>query len=228
MNISKEVIEPNGFKVEAKHKRTPTEREYYCLELGHCISHLLTVIQQLEHTVLYMGNFSPSEKMKQSSISRHSHLLWSTENYLIRTQTSYDRLLIVIDRLFNLQNEPQFISHESIVTNVHIKRTRIPSLLKTVRKSIKKYYHDRNTIIHQRSFLEDNLHAIEAYTILTSVEDQEYSETEHLKEDLKWNIRDYVKKKKREFTRINYNLLKSLAPLFDEAHKIYERKYKQL
>ena len=228
IKISSEVIEHNGFKVESKYKREPIEKEFYCLQLGHSISHLLTVIQQMEHTIYYMSNFSPTGHMKKAGITKHNHLLWSVENYIIRTQTAYDRLLIAIDRLFNIQNTPGRISHEAIVSNLHIKRTPIPKLLKPIKNSVKKYYHDRNTIIHQNSFLEDELHAIEAYTILSMHDDENEQTRSHLKQDLKWSTRDYINKKKREYSRVNKNLIKAIAPMFNEMHAIYKKKFNEL
>ncbi len=137
--IKKEIEWPNGFKVGVKGKRDPFEEEFYCLRLGFNLAHLLTVVKQMEDTVYYMSNFSPTDAMKKAGIDRSSHLLWSVENYIIRTQTVYDRLLILIDRLFNIQNQSNRISHESIVTNSHISRTEIPNALKPVKSAIKKY-----------------------------------------------------------------------------------------
>jgi len=225
--ISNEVTKNKGFSVVNEYKRLPTEKEFYCLQLGHCISHLLIVIQQMEHTVLYMGNFSPTDIMKNAGITRYTHLLWSVENYIVRTQTVYDRLLIVIDRLFNLHNSPSCISHEMIVTNSHIKRTKIPALLKPVKNSVKKYYHDRNTIIHQHSFLDDELNTIEAYSILSAAEDEGEKMGVSYKKALKQSVKDFLKTRKREFTRINKNVCTSMTPLLNEIKKTYAKQYKK-
>lgn len=228
MEIAKEIKKPNGFKVEVEFKREPVEEEFYVLQLGYCMAHLLTTIQQMEHTVLYMSNFSPTELMKEAGIDRSTHLLWSVENYVIRSQTAYDRILVLTDRLFHIHNAPNRISHESIVTNSHIKRTKIPDALKPVKKAVKKYYHDRNTIIHESSYADDDLRHIEGLAILSSNPDYDLQNAEMLKEELKYHVRRYVKKRKTEFLRINKNLCNALGELFSAMKPIYNKKYAEL
>lgn len=53
IDISKEIKKINGFKVVAEFEREPIEDEFYVLQLGYCLAHLLTTVQQMEHTVLY-------------------------------------------------------------------------------------------------------------------------------------------------------------------------------
>ncbi len=224
----KDNIKPNGFKINAEYKRDPSEEEFYCLQLGFCMAHLLTVVQQMDHTIYYMSNFSPTDSMKKAGINRSTHLLWSIENYIVRTQSVYDRLLILVDRLFHIHNQPNRISHESIVTNLHISRTTIPKALKPVKSSVKKYSHDRNTIIHEASYLDNELKRIEAYTILSSNSDYDDVNIEYLKEDIKWSLRDFLKKRKREFSKINKNVCVSLGDLFVQMHPIFIKKYAEI
>ncbi|MBV1928133.1 MAG: hypothetical protein KUG81_01280 [Gammaproteobacteria bacterium] len=224
VEIQKEVAEPNGFKVEAKLKRDLMEEEFYVSSIGYQLSHLLTVVQQMEHTVLYMSNFSPTEFMKGAGINRATHLIWSVENYLLRTQTAYDRLLVLIDRVFHLHNQPNTISHESIVTNAHIKRTNLPAALKQVKKSITKYYRERNAIIHEVSYTDDELRRIEALAILAEYEER----SDIVTEEVKSAVRDYLKKKKGEYSRVNVNLCITLAIVFSALEPIYTKKYAEL
>jgi len=228
MEIRKEIVKPNGFKIDAEYKRDPYEEEFYCLQLGYCMAHLLTVVQQMEHTIFYMGNFSPTDSMKKAGVDRSKHLLWSIENYIIRTQVVYDRLLIVVDRLFHIQNQPNRISHESIVTNKHVSRTAIPKVLTTVKSAIKKYYPNRNTIIHEASYLDGELRRIEAYAFLSSNPDYSEEGVKNLQADLAYNVRDFLKKRKREFSIINKNVCVALGDLFNQMHPIFTKKYKEL
>lgn len=228
MEINKEIGKPSGLRINAQYKRDPYEEEFYCLRIGFCMAHLLTVVQQMEHTILYMSNFTPTELMKKAGVTRSTHLLWSVENYIIRTQTVYDRLLVLVDRLFHIQNEPHRISHDSIVTNTHISRTTIPSALKAVKSAVKKYYYDRNTIIHEASYLDDELRRIEAYTILTSNSDYDEIRLDDLKEELKWTVRNYLKNRKKEFAKINKNVSIGLGELFTQMHPLFTKKYAEL
>jgi len=228
MEIHKEIVKPGGFKIDTKYKRDPTEEEFYCMQIGFYMAHLLTVLQQMEHTILYMSNFSPTDSMKKAGVNRSTHLLWSVENYIVRTQSVYDRLLILVDRLFHIQNQPNRISHESIVTNTHISRTAIPDTLKPVKSAVRRYYHDRNTIIHEASYLNEELRRIEAYAILSSNPDYDEAYVKGLKEDLRWSVRDFIRNRKREYSRINRNVCVSLGNLFYKMHPIFTKKYGEL
>lgn len=228
LSIQKEIDNVRGFSIKIDLKRNPTEREYYCLVLGTSMAHFLTTIQQLEHSVLLMSNFSPTEIMKEGGLTRATHLVWSVENFIIRTQTAYDRFLVLTDRLFNIQNPASRISHESIVTNGHIAATKIPSVLKPVRNSIKKYYYDRNTIIHEAPYHDEELRRLEGMSLALTSLKLDKKDTEYVSEHIKYGTRIYLNKKKREYKRINTNLCKTTANAFEVMHNIYRVKRKEL
>ncbi|MCP4494314.1 MAG: hypothetical protein GY820_44490 [Gammaproteobacteria bacterium] len=135
---------------------------------------------------------------------------------------------MLTDRLFHIHNNPNKISHDLIVTNAHIKQTKIPDSLKPVRKAIKKYYYDRNTIIHESSYADEGLRHIEALAILSSNPDYDTYNDAMLKEDLKYQVRTYIKKRKNEFTRINKNICIATGDVFKFMLPIYKKKYTEL
>lgn len=228
VEISREIQKPNGFKLEIENEREPLEEEYYVLQLGYCLSQLLTTVQQMEHTVLYMANFSPTDIMKDAGINRATHLIWSVENYVIRSQSAYDRLLILTDRLFHIHNASNRISHESIVSNAHIKRSNIPAVLKHVKKAVKNYYRDRNKIIHESSFADDELRHIEGLALLASDPIYGLENEDNLKKDLSFQVRRYVNNKKKEFEKSNKGLCLALGIVFNEMNPIFKKKYSEL
>lgn len=228
LKIQKDIDNSIGFTIKVELKRKPTDWEYYCLVLGSSLAHFMTIIQQLEHSVIFMSNFSSTEIMKKNGISRATHLLWSVENFIVRTQTAYDRLLVFVDRLFNIQNQANKINHESIVTNGHIAATKIPEVLKPIRNSIKKYYFDRNTIIHEAPYHDEELRRLEGMSLVLSSLDLDDKEMKYVKADLKHDTRIYLNKKKREYKRINTNLCKATGIAFGEMHKIFKEKQKEL
>lgn len=130
--------------------------------------------------------------------------------------------------MFHIQNQPNKISHDSIVTNAHISRTEIPKLLKPVKTAIKKYYYERNTIIHESAYMEDELRRIEAYSILSSNSSYDQRDFKYLKDDLKFITRDFIKAKRTEFSEVNKKVCEALDDLFKKMHPIYLKKYKEL
>lgn len=146
-------IKGTVFKVQAEYSRPPTPAEFYCMSAGQALAPLLSFCKQMEHSVLYFSSFTPTPKMKSAGISRQSHLLHCIENYIIRTQGMYDRTLLLVDRIFGIYNPSHLITHELIISNLHVRHSSVPSLLQAIRKTIKDFYRDRNEIIHERGYL---------------------------------------------------------------------------
>lgn len=131
IKISKSLTEKGSlFKIKAKYKRNLKEVEWYCQAVASALAHLLNLCQQLEHSILYFSSFSPTERMKKAGISRATHLLYSVENYIIKTQSVYDRMLILINNVFDVGNQENTLTHELIVTNAHVKYKGLPNKLK--------------------------------------------------------------------------------------------------
>lgn len=218
------IQKPRTFlKINPEYKRTPSKAEYYCILVGKTLSHVLTICRQLEHSVLYFSSFSPTQKMKKANITRQSHLLYCIENYIIRTQSMYDRLLVLVDRVFELYNPSHIISHELIISNSHIQHSSIPSKLKVLRKVIKDYYRDRNMIIHEHELLEDDIRELEAYTILSISEDPLKGQSA-LTENVNYLARQIIKNKTKEFSKVNHDSFIILGDIFNHLKKKYEYK----
>jgi hypothetical protein len=179
--------------------------------------------QQLEHSVLYFSSFSPTAEMTKAGISKQSYLLYCIENYIVRTHSMYDRLLRHIDRVFEIFNPSHLISHELIISNLHVKHSSLPDLLKALRKVIKAYYYDRNVIIHEQQYLEDDLRLLEVITCVSSSHDPF---TEHLK--LANQARSLAKKivcdKTKEFSKVNQSSFKIIGTIFDHLKIEYDFK----
>ena len=222
--ILKVIEKPHSIlKTQAEYKRAPSKAEYYCLSVAKTLAHVLSICQQLEHSVLYFSSFSPTQKMKKANITKQSHLLYCIENYIIRTQSMYDRLLVLVDRVFELYNPSHRISHELIISNTHIRHSSIPTKLKKMRKCISDYYRDRNMIIHEQGYLEENLRELEAYTILSNSEGFLKGQPD-LIEEIKYLAMQGIKNKTKEFSKVNHDSFVILGGIFNHLKKEYEYK----
>ncbi len=209
-------------KAKGEYKRFPSKAEFYCISVANTLAHVLTICQQLEQSVFYFSSFSLTQKMKKIGITKQSYLLYCIENYIVRTQSMYDRLLRLIDRVFEVYNPSHMISHQLVISNSHIQNTSIPKKLEKLRKVIKPYYYDRNTIIHERQFLEDDIRELEFYTILTS--EGPYKGEKDLIQEVRDLARQIVKNKTQEFSKVNQNSFIILGDIFNHLKKVYENK----
>ncbi len=222
--ISAAIVQPGTvLKAEAKDKRPPSRAEYYSLMVGTTLAHVLSICQQLEQSILYFTSFSPTRKMERAGITRQAHLLYCVENYIIRTQSLYDRVLKLVDAVFEIYNPSRRISHELIVGNMHVRRSAVADALKAMKKVLDPYRYDRNAIVHERQFLEDDIRMLEALTLLLTSEGP-VKEDPALVEETKFLARQVVKDKTREFSKVNHDSFAALSVMFDHLEKEYEVK----
>lgn len=214
------------FKVDAAYSREPTQAEFYCVSTGNSLAQLLSVCQQLEHSILYLSSFSPTEKMKQSGISRQSHLLYCIENYIVRSQSVYDRVLRLVDKVFCLYNPSHLISRELVISNTHVKNSEVPPKLKSIRSVIKDYYRDRNEIIHESHYLEDDLRRLEGYTILSA--EEPFKNDKDIRLGIKHLTKQIVQDKTRTFSKVNNEAFMAISELFNALTNKYNDQLKIL
>jgi len=195
-------------KVNAPYKRSLYENEFYIIHVGHALAHLLIACQQLSHAPLYLSSFCPSKKMVAAGVTRHSHILFCIENYIIRVRSLHDKALQLINAVFRLYNPPDKVTHALIKNNLHVSNTKVPSALQKLKKITGKYHEDRNKIIHRECFQEDDLRFIE---LLTISKDKASGSAK----DLKFHTTVYIREKEQELLKNNSEVFDSISNIFD-------------
>lgn len=199
----------------------PSELQFYVDRVGFTLGHTIFWCNQLDLSVKLLSNFTYSKKF---SYSRADHLVLNVENYLIRLQSVYDRVLQLLNVTFHLCIDDGHVNHRVIVSNHKVKhRPQVLMAIKQIRKSLDEYAQVRHTLIHKHSYLEKRLSNIELfYMDIPSIsEDLEYYE--HLKRYREHYLRDYLKDKKKEFSEINSKIAKLMFDLFSLLSEEYER-----
>jgi hypothetical protein len=196
------------FKAKGEFRRAPTRAEFYVGCVGTSLAHVLSMCQQLEHSVLYLTSFRPTAKMKAASMTRQTHLTASIENYLVRTRSLDDRVLHLINDVFALYNPPRQIKYDLIAGNSHVRRWSVHLKLKSFHKALDEHRSSTNQILHQREYLEDDLRELEGLTLLFS---QGYTE---LEEDVRSTASSIVRGKVKTFSATNEKAFALLAELF--------------
>lgn len=211
-------------KAEVEFVREPDEYEFYLIEVGHTLAHLLGLCEQLIHATLFLSAFTPTKRMKKAGINRASHLQYNIENYLIRTQSLHDRVLKLVNAVFHLGLDSRDCRHDTIAKNLHVKVTNVPINLRSIGNLLEKYRQERNIIVHHESYLEDELRKLEMYYLVQ----KDGINSDVINQDIFPFItrnltRKIVEQKTEEFDQFNEAVFKQLELLFDELKPKYEK-----
>ncbi len=229
MDVFREVQGDKPPSLDSKDDPLPDEYQFYFLRVGNRIGNLIRWCKQLDHSVLYMSNFVPSRTMKKAGVTRHTHLAYHIENYIIRIESLYDRVLHLIDAVFHLTNDPVSCTHDVIVANLKVKRTDIPSALKPLKKLLRDYKFERNTIVHHESYQDKTLRRLELYSLVTEsdpgIDERLAGALPELRREA---ARDVIREKKREFSEFNNKLAIVLSNILEKLEPHYDREKKRL
>jgi hypothetical protein len=209
---------------------TLDELQFYVTSVGFSLSHALGWAEQLQHAVHFMTDFGYGRKASEAGIKRSHHLLYNVENYLIRLQSVYDRCLQLTNAVFHICISDEHVNHGVIVSNLHVERTNIPKLLRTVKKSIKGEEQERHTLIHKHSHMDPELRRIEMY-YMHSEETWEGDERMPFRSLVRIRgqlVKKYTARRKAEFEALNTELGVALASLFDGLLDEYDRQKARL
>jgi hypothetical protein len=207
------------------------ELQFYITRVGFSLAHTLTWIEQLHQAVHFLSDFGYSKNQKEEGIQRSHHLIYNVENYLVRLQSVYDRLLQLTNAVFHICLSDELVNHSLIVSNLRVARTKIPQLLKAVRNTIKHKSDDRNGIVHRHSNMELELRKLELLYMHTE-ETWESSDRKFPYKNLCYvrsqRLRKVTMEKKIEFQSINKSLVSALVPLFAALHDQYTKEKDRL
>lgn len=203
------------------------EYQYYIHKVGFYMTHTIVWCKQLNLSIEFLSNFDYSKKI---SASRADHLIYNIENYLIRLNSAYDRVLQLVNAVFHLCISEENVGHSVIVSNYKVQhRPQIQSAIKRVQKYLKDYSQVRHTLIHKHSYMDVKLRKIELFYLNNL---NNFRKDDSLKKELKQYranyLRDYIAEKKDEFSTINSGLFERLNNLFNLLLEEYERQKKIL
>lgn len=197
--------------------RELSEYEYYLLAVGSTISEFLSSLEYLQHTSYYLNEFRPTKRQREAGITHYCHIQYHTEAFIIRAASLYDRVLILVDAIFHLGIDSRYITHDIIVSNAHIKSSKILPTLKALKKIVDKYRDPRNTVIHRQSYTDNELRLIAFYSILN----QETDEEKTYELQCTYMTKRYVADKQKEIAEFYAKLEDKLFTLFTELAPYY-------
>ena len=207
------------------------EYQFYVMRVGYSLAQLVTWIEQLDHAVFYLSDFSYNKKAQSEGVNRAKHLLYNIENYLIRLHSVYDRALQLTNNVFHLGVEESNVGHSVIVSNLKVARTDVKGHLKALKKEVEKKAQERHAIVHRESHREDSLRRLEMLYMFGKESWHEkdgalsFSGLAHIRSQLLKNV---VAEKKQEFSEINKGIFEKIDALLAGLHQQYNKERQRL
>ena len=198
------------------------EQQYYIQKVGFFLAHTLAWCRQLDLAIEFLSNFDYSKKF---TANRADHTIYNLENYLIRINSTNDRVLQLVNAVFHLGVSEEFVGHSVIISNVKVQhRPEIVCKVKAIRNFLKEYAQARHTLIHKHSYQDANMRKLELFYMndLDSL-DEEDEWKSHLKTYRARYLKEFLGQKKDEFKNINNGLGEKLNSLFIELAQEYKR-----
>ena len=203
------------------------EFQFYVHNVGFYLTHCLTWCKQLDASVEFLLNYDYSKKL---NTNRADHLIYNIENYFIRLNSVYDRVLQIVNAVFHLCINEESVNHNVVISNLKVAhRSKIKSEIKSVNKFLSDYAQKRNTLIHKHSWRDVKLRKIELFYV-TNIEELKLTQKEkiNLKSFRARKLKEYISEKKIEFNDINIGLYNKLNSLFSSLKPEYLRQKQRI
>jgi len=141
---------------------TPSIKTPYELYIWSCSKALSSLSSSIKKASLSLNliEFTLINETAQSNEIKSSYIELVIENSIIRVQSIYDRVLILVNKILNIGLANDSVSHNAIVTNDHTKIWNIDNNLKKLNKLCGDYRLVRNTVIHHDRYSEEQLNQL--------------------------------------------------------------------
>ena len=200
-------------KIDYEKKEIPihNDLEEYVYICGRGVALLSASVDKAKISLEFLKH-SKNIIIENSEYTQDEYIEYAIENFLIRSHSIYDRALIFVSYLHNLGIDPEHIHHNIIVTNSHVKESGISEILKKMRRVCTEYRLERNEIIHQGRFCEEEFNQLSAIHKLNHFSAQR-DEKPFLDHDILKNLTDdfvesYIEDFEDHLERIEENITK--------------------
>jgi len=176
----------------------------------------LDLLQQLENAVELLSSFTYN---KNSKVNRGDFLHYNIENYIIRLNSIIDRLLQIVNDVFDFKINVRGVSLKTI--KLKIENTAISNYIDNLDKLIYPYSVIRNRVIHQNSYSDDEtLRNIKLFYYSELFNDEELLlKVKRRRVEI---LKEFIQKKKEEYRTINKQCVEIIMKIFDELEIEYD------
>jgi len=168
------------------------------------------------------------ECIKQSyrfSLNEHEiaeYVEFHIENYLIRSRSVYDRVLIFTNYLCDIQMAKESANHISITTNQKVEKLGLKSALKKINKACEVYRIERNKVVHHDKYSNQELDWVDAAKKAKLILDGEIGKIGISDEIILQNTAFVIAEHLDEFSKSTKTITESVDNFLDLALPLYE------
>jgi len=108
--------------------------EDYIITVFNLTADILLSCQHATQAVAYINNFKVTPESKKAGISKNSNTIYHMEAYSSRLESVYRDILLLINEVFMLGNQPQHCTDDIILRSNTISETRVGELVAKLKK----------------------------------------------------------------------------------------------
>jgi hypothetical protein len=202
-----------------------TDNDKYIVDAFFRFTEILTKHEHLDATILYLRSFKATSKWNE--ILGHSgYIQYHYEAYLFILSGLIDRYFHLINHILQLNiNDYRKQNLGTLIQDNKVQGTKLEELLKEIRSSVKQIKYLRNSVMHERSYDDEDLTLLSAKERI--IQNQQYSDLslsqlKTLKLLIGTGSRAYRKAKVTEITVNNKILANYTKSLMEELLKSYQ------
>ena len=186
--------------------------ETYCADTFMYATNITDCIDQTYHAIEMLSGY---RRNIHKSINRPDYITFMIENFYMRFTSVYDRMLRLLNQVFELGLPERECKDNTIVKNANIRAKSFVPILKTANKFISTHRADRNKIAHSQTYIEDELNSLKPFYHLRDNDGSfDHKRYVHL---YKTMTDSFVKQKKKRFTELLDTLVLYVKEFFDDV-----------
>jgi len=222
-----EELNPIAIKFHEANKKEQnpvlSEREEFVFDIFQRLNEIDNKLKDLNYSIMFFSVY-PNYKPWRSKITRQEYIIYHLEYYYINIVALFDRLLHLVNFIYDLGLADQFVTLKSITTNKHVKKESI-RILKKIDKALRGIRNTQNKIKHKKKLQDKEMY----YPSLLEFQDRQnmfekYDKglQKELKSEINFFYRIYLNQKKKELENNNQALGGAVKSLLDNILPIYK------
>lgn len=199
--------------------------EQYLMTVTFSLDDLINLMNQIDFTDKILCDINHNSFLEKDDLTNLDWLLYNIENYLIRVSSINDRVLNLINIVFDLGVEESNGKFKKIDKNIKNHDSKIMNVYQKLYEYLKTCINDRDSILHKKSYSAEeapDLDRLHVFLLTNDLHLKKYDYLEPLKDLYSKEFEKFKNKKVELFQQTNNEIKKILVLFFNELEKEYD------